>query len=361
MTFDFAKTVSLLKGGLMDHEATWKSYLEKNPGWQQTATELTGPLLLVSVVLGTIFSRMMGGFPYYGYYGNLFTALLGGLVMAILGFIIAVFVFNFMAGVFKGNSNFPRAFAAVSLAAIPAWIASALAPLIPWIGFLLAFAGGIISLVFLYRIMPMALGVPDEKRTVHFFVSLLLIFVLNIVVGSFMGVSAMNDSLRRGTFSSDGTASRSATPSGVFSQIERQGQLMEAAGADVYDAPSDGELTEAQVKEYVKVVKKSQVMQQEFIKKMEKYDEEMKAKKEAGKNPSIADLSRIYAGVGTAMTVNNAEMEVVKTGNGNWAEHLWVKEQLRVAHIHQGDGSDAVAHNYKLYLEYADELETVMY
>jgi hypothetical protein len=48
-------------------------------------------------------------------------------------------------------------------------------------------------------------------------------------------------------------------------------------------------------------------------------------------------------------------MEVVKTGGGNWAEHQWVKEQLRVARI-QKDINDAVAHNYELYLEFEDEL-----
>jgi hypothetical protein len=56
------------------------------------------------------------------------------------------------------------------------------------------------------------------------------------------------------------------------------------------------------------------------------------------------------------MTANNAEMEVVKTGGGNWAEHQWVKEQLRAAAIQQGEGSDALEHNYELYKEYEDEL-----
>ena len=38
MKFDFAKTLSLVKSGLTDHQATWKTYLEENPSWQQTAT-----------------------------------------------------------------------------------------------------------------------------------------------------------------------------------------------------------------------------------------------------------------------------------------------------------------------------------
>ncbi len=52
-------------------------------------------------------------------------------------------------------------------------------------------------------------------------------------------------------------------------------------------------------------------------------------------------------GVGAALGMATAEMEVVKTGGGNWAEHLWVKRQLRIALI-QKDISDAVKHNYEL-------------
>ncbi len=62
------------------------------------------------------------------------------------------------------------------------------------------------------------------------------------------------------------------------------------------------------------------------------------------------------------MATANAEMEVVKSGGGNWAEHQWVKEQLRIASI-QKDLNDAVKHNYALYQKYADQLKKygVMY
>ena len=91
-------------------------------------------------------------------------------------------------------------------------------------------------------------------------------------------------------------------------------------------------------------------------KKMEKLAAEMNAKQKAGESPSMADIGKMYTGAGGLMVANNAEMEVVKSGGGNWAEHEWVKQQLRIAHIQQGDGSDANAHNYKLYKKYEDDL-----
>ncbi len=357
MAFDFTKTLSLVKGGLLDHEATWKSYLEENPDWQQTAMVLTGPLILANIVLSVILARMIGGFSYYGYYSSIFATLFWGLVMAVLGFVIAVFVFSFLAGQFKGNSNFSRAFAAVSLAAIPAWIAGVLGAFIPYIGFLIAFAGGIISLVFMYRIMPLALAVPDEKRTVHFVASLVLIVIINIIIGGVVGVGSMGSAMQSGTFTQDSVRSRTVTGSGMLGEFERQGRLMAAAEADVFDPPADGELSKSQVEDYIKVLQKTRAIHEEYADKMQKFSQKMEAKEEAGESPSLSDLTQMYSGIGGAVSANNAEMEVVKTGQGNWAEHLWVKEQLRIAHIQQGDGADAIIHNYKLYKKYEEDLK----
>ena len=354
MTFDFAKTVSLVKGGLMDHQATWNTYLEENRDWQYTATVLTGPLLLANVILTALLSRITGGYAYIGYHSSLFANLFWGIVMAVLGLIISVFVFNFLAGKFKGNSNFSRAFAAVSLAAIPSWIAGVLGALIPGIGFLIMLAGGIMSLYFMYKIMPMALGVPDDKRLVHFILSLVSIIILNMIVGSVIGFSTVGSSLPGSAYENDRASS---TSPGVVGDYERLGRLMEAAGDDVYDPPGDGELSESQVREYVKVLEKTRAMQAEYTRKMEKFSDEMEAKKKAGESPSVSDMSKMFGGISGAVSANNAEMEIVKTGGGNWAEHQWVKEQLRIAKIQMGDGSDAIAHNYKLFKEYEEELE----
>jgi hypothetical protein len=357
MNFDFAKTLSLVKGGLTDHQATWKSYLEENPGWQQTAVVLTGPLIVASVLLSVIFSRTIGGFGYLGYHSSFIAAIFWGLVMAVVGFVISVFVFNFLAGIFKGTSNFSRAFAAISLAAIPSWIASVVGALIPWAGFLIMLAGAIMSLVFMYKIMPLALNVPDDKRVVHFVVSLVAIFIINVVIGSIIGAGSVNSYSQRGAFSDNVEKSSSSSRSGVLGEFERQGRLMQSAEEDVYDPPSNGKLKESQVKVYVKVLEKTRAMHEEYARKTQKLSDEIEAKEKAGESISASDLTKMYSGMGVAMSANNAEMEIVKTGQGNWAEHLWIKEQLRIAKIQQGDGTDAIVHNYKLYKKYEDSID----
>jgi len=357
MSFDFAKTLSLVKGGLMDHQATWSSYLGENRDWKYTATVLTGPLIVASVVLGVILSRMIGGFSYLGYHSNFFAAIFYGLLMSCVGFVISVFVFNYLAGIFKGTSNFSRAFAAISLAAIPSWIGSVLGSLVPWAGSLIMLAGAIISLVFMYKIMPLALAVPGDKRVVHFIVSLVAIVVLNMIVGAIMGAGSMNNSRQFGSLSERPATSGTVSGSGVLGEIERQSRLMETAEEAIYDPPNDGELSESQVVAYTKVLKKTRAIHEEYTQNMQELSAEMEAKQKAGENPSVSDLKKMYSGFGGVMSANNAEMEVVTTGGGNWAEHQWIKQQLRTAKIQQGEGTAAIEHNYKLYKKYQEDIE----
>ena len=359
MQFDFNKTLSLIRGGLLDHQNTWKNYLEDCPGWQQTAVVLTGPLFLANILLSLILSRIAGGYSMYMYPGNWFSALIFSLVMGAISFMIVVLVFNFLAGTFKGTPNFSRAFAAVSLAIIPAWVAGPIAALIPYIGFLVALAGGILTLVFLYRIMPQALGVPDDKRAVHFWVSFIAVIVINMIIGLTLGMGRTADQYRSTGYSAPGVSERKGASSGVIAEGVRQAEIVDAASADRYDPPSDGKLDEDQVEDYISVMRKTKALRDEYAEKMDKLAKEMQAKEDAGESPSISDLGKIYAGAGGAVSANNAEMEVVKTGGGNWAEHVWVKQQLRAAHVQKGEGSDAIVHNYKLYKEYEDELEDI--
>lgn len=355
MAFDIQKTINLIKGGLFDHRNTWNSYLGENPTWQDTAIQLTGPLLIANVVLTLIFARMAGGYVYFGYGQSFLAALVSGLVLAAIGIAVVVAVFNFLASVFKGKSNWSRAFAAVSLAAIPSWVAGVVGAIIPWVGWLIALAGGILSLVFMYKIIPLALEVPEDKRVVHFIASIVCIVIINFIVAAVLGTGSMARGMGAGDFGR-GDNDTPVFGSGMLGEMERQGRLMEAAQSDRYEPPSNGKLSKAQVEAYADVVRKAREVQAEYAADMQKLSEELDAKDKAGQL-SAADLAKAYGGVGTAMGANNAEMEIVKTGGGNWAEHSWVKEQLRIARMQRGEGSESLQHNFALYQEYRDELE----
>jgi len=356
MEFDIKKTLQLIRGGLMDHQATWTNYLEGNPTWQQTAVVLTGPMIIVSVVLTAIFSRMVGGFNYFGYGMGFFQALLTGLVMAAAGITIAAFVFSFLAGVFDGKSNFSRAFSAMSLVSIPAFLAGIVAALIPGFGFLISLAGGILSLVFMYKIIPLALELPDSKRVLHFVVSLITVFVVNMVLSFTLGFGSARDYVAFDSTDSKGrdrAEGRVVQNSGMMGEIERQQQLQLAASEDIYEPPEDGKLERSQVLAYVDVKKKTNAAHERYAQKLEATRQEMEGKEQA----SVSDLTKMYSSVGGAISAQNAEMEIVMTGGDNWAEHSWVRDQLHIALIQQGRGSEALEHNYALYEEFASDLQ----
>lgn len=350
MKFDAKTTFELIKGGLLDRHNTWQTYLAGNPPWLQTATVLTGPLLLANIVLTLIFSRMTGGYYSFGYGANYFVALISGIVMAVIVFALGAFVFNFVAGTFGGKRSFDRSFAAFSLASIPALLAGIVGALVPGVGFLISLAGGIASLVFLYQVMPLALEVPNEKCRMHFAVSIVALFVINIILATMLGLGSMSRGVNEHDFGSTGVSS------GMFGEMERQGKLMEAAAADTYDPPADGMVKDSQVEALISVLKKTRAAHEQYSRKMDQMSKEMKDKEQA----SPAALARMYSGLGGALGATNAEMEVVKTGGGNWAEHNWVKEQLRVSMIQQGEGSEAIEHNYGLYQAHQEELDELL-
>ncbi|MGD2129467.1 MAG: Yip1 family protein [Lysobacterales bacterium] len=353
MNFDPSKTLKLVTGGLTNPQQTWHDYLGENPPWQKTLIELTAPLFIVSMVLNVLFSHMVGNFSPYAAGRGLFAGILVALVVGAIGFFIGVLVFNWLAGVFQGKSNFSRAFAAFSLAVIPAWLAGIVGSLIPWIGPLISLAGVIVSLVFVYKIIPLALEVPDPKRVMHFIVSLIVVFVINLVIGGVLGLGGGMSPAPRYQSSDSHDAGSAAPASGMFGQVGRQAALMASAGEDTYDPPEDGMVSQDQVEWIGDVLDKSAKAYGEEMAHLKSISEDLEKKD----NLSPADMAKMYQGMGTVVSLNSIEMEVVKTGGGNWAEYQWVKNQLRAARMQRGEGSEALAHNFELVENLPEELQ----
>ena len=346
--FDFAKTLGLIRGGLFQPEATWRQFLDSQPSFQQTFFLLALPLIVLNVVLGTLFSSLFGG--YTSIPGqSFFTTLIYAIVMSCFNFAFTTAVFTALASVFGGKSDWQRGFAAISLATIPAIAGTIIGSLIPFIGWLISFAGFIMSLVFTYRILHLALDIPDGKRPFHFVISLVVLLVVYAIFSMMMGFNMAARYAAEYEDSDEGFFSSSS--SGFMSHLERQGELMEAASKDRYEAPSDGKVSTAQMKALVRTMEKVQQRFEREEQRFEKLAEEMENKEEA----SLSDIGKVFNGVGNVVSIANSEMEIVKTSDGNWAEHEWVKEQLRIALLQQ-DGSEAIEHNYQLYQQYEEQL-----
>jgi hypothetical protein len=354
MSLDLSKTLDLIKLGLTDPTAAWEKHFKEDTSWQETAQLLTGPIIAANAILIATFSSLFGGFGGLlygaGFWGILFSSLIG----AVLGVFVSAGVFSFLAGKFDGQGNFSRAFAAVSLAWVPAFLGSIVAAIVPIIGGLVALAGFVLSLVYLYRLMPLALAVPDARRVLHFILSLVAILIINLVISSVLGLGRMADqrTFSGGDPSIGSTDDGTTRGSGMIGAMQRQGELMEAAGKHQFEPPANGKVSREQIAAYVEVQRKANKVQLRFQEKLANMEDSMGA----DQKPSLASLSRLGTSLSGAVGAQNAEMELVITGGGNWAEHNWVKAQIQTAVLHGGEGNAAIVHNYKLFQPYMEEL-----
>lgn len=179
------KTLSLIRGALFTPQPTWRTYYPEAGKWTDTARDLTLPLivgtLILTFILSTIFSDPV--FLQFGLGGWLFAA-----AFAFAGFMIVAFILALLAGLFNGNKDFDKAFAALSLTSVPSYAGIVLGTL-PWIGTLLSLGLMIYALVLLYRIIPDYLAIPQSARLKHFVLSLATAFVVSLFLASILGVS----------------------------------------------------------------------------------------------------------------------------------------------------------------------------
>lgn len=343
--FDIQATIKWVTEVLKSPEAAAAAYRSSSasgdqavPDWKGSFLQITLPVYVAGSVFAYILALVTGGSFFYG--GVSFGFFLFSLLWSLAWTFVIAFIFDFLAGLFDGSRNFDAAYAVVALAIIPAALGAGLGPL-PFIGWLIGLGASIYSLVLAYRFIPIFIELPEASRVKHFALSIVAAIVVNIIVTAAVG--SMFTSAVVSSYSD--RAEESETDFGVFGGLERQAGFAEQAADDTYAPPSNGKLSEDQVERYVEVLKKTAALRDRLTKRFEGMDEEN------------ASLSDIFGGVNDAVRLSTAEMEVVKTAGGNWAEHQWVRNQLEVARVQQ-DINAAVKHNYALFLEFESEIES---
>ncbi len=341
--FDLGATQRWVTGALVDPNATAVSYEAEKPGWQRTFLQIVLPLHVAALLASLVLAWIFGSANMYAAGGA--GMILMSLIWALAGSFVVAFVFDFCAGLFKGQRRFDAAYAALALAFVPAAVGGVLGTL-PWIGWLISLAAVIYALVLAYRFVGVFMTVPEDKRVVHFVVSLVAMFVISIVVSTVM-VGLFGPDLDDYSAEYESTTS-GAGAGGLWGGFERQADFAEQAAQDVYDPPRNGEISESQMTNYVRVLERTAQLRARLGKQFEDMGEHAE-----DESPALGD---IFGAVSDAARIGTAEMEVVKTGGGNWAEHQWVRNQLETARVQQ-DGTPAIEHNYALFLEHQALIE----
>ena len=344
---DLNRTLALVRGALFDPEPTWRGYLPEAGDWKKTAFLLTGPLIVAAALIAYLLGFIGGGSSMLGLGRPTIGMTLVQICMsAVIAGVVAL-IYSALAGAFGGKNNFALGLAATTLAFVPGYAGQALSGL-PWIGVLLALGLAIYGLVLLWRIIPIYLEVPDANRAAHYVVSLLACIVVMAIISSAVGRMMYGATTTAGL---PGADSSDEVRGGVFGTMNRQAELVAMAEQDTYEPPSDGKLTGSQVQAFIRVMDRAGELQAEKDKRLQ----EIALKAEKEEQMSMSDFGQVMGGITDLAGLETTEIEVVKTGGGNWAEHQWVRESLRTAWV-QKDIDDTVVHNYRLYEEYADDL-----
>ncbi len=328
--FDIQATIRWVKHVITDPNGAAVAYRDTKPPWLSTFMQLTLPVYVAALVVGYVLALITGGSLMYGQAS--FALMLFALLWSLAWTFVVAFIFDFLAGTFDGTRDFNAAYALVGLAIVPAALGNAIAP-IPVVGWLASLVASIYSIVLAYRFVPVFLQLPEANRVKHFVISIIVALLVNLLVGATLGAMFMPS-----------VTPEYPEPSNLFGGVGRQASLAEAAAKDAYDPPANGRISDDQIEDYVDVLKKTHALRERLTARFENKEEDE------------ASVSDILGGVGDAMRLSTAEMEVVKTRGDNWAEHLWVKNQLETARVQQ-DLNDTVKHNYELYLEYQDQIE----
>jgi hypothetical protein len=414
---DFNKLIDLIKGGLFEPDSTWATYAAKRAPWLDTAIAFTLPVIFASALLTLIFGYLFSSFSVLGSagIGGFFASLISGVLSVALWAAIA----SFFARMFDGGANaanaaeaadaantlasddtnlnieaapsgrpdFAQAFAAISFAFIPGFVGSVLGT-VPWIGGLLSLAGIVYGAVLMYRCFPVFLGVAEDDRTKHFVATLVggvvagaILFVLmgaiglggaaagGLLSGKSMGDSieeSMSERIERSIAEAEGRSSnsdsdgesynssvdRSSNDDGGLFGIGRQTEYVEAATSDSFSPPQDGRLDEDQVTLLIRFLNTTKDMRDESSQRLQNISD----KADNNDNPSLGDL---FGGLRNVMDMGTAEMQVVKSGGGNWAEHEWVKKALFEARLHK-DLNETISHNWALYSDHAEALDELL-
>jgi len=347
---DLNRTIKLVTGALFERDATWQSYLSEADDWKKTALLLTGPLIVVSAVVAYVLSLIFGGSSLLGGFRPTLLSTVVGIITSGIAIGVVSFIFSALAGVFGGKNNFPLGLAAVTLAFVPGFAGQALTWL-PWIGSLLALGLSIFSLVLLWKIIPLYLAVPEEKRTGHFIVSLVGTIVVMLIIGTVINPVLYGPDAGSPMTSVSNPDRLGQSSDGFLANAVRRGALMEEAMKDTYTPPADGRLTQEQMRSYVAVVQRVSELQAGTAARMQ----ELAEKVDKDGATSIGDIGAVFKAANEVGNLVTSEMEIVKDNGGNWAEHQWVAQSVLTAST-QKDTNETVAHNYALYQQFENQI-----
>jgi hypothetical protein len=243
---DTQKLIARVKNIILSPHTEWPVIAGESDTVATLYTRYILVLSAVPAVAGFIKTSLIGvSVPMVGTVRVGFGAGLSSMVLQYLGGLAAVYILalivNALAPTFGGQKDPVQALKTTAYASTAGWIGGTLV-LVPWLGWMLAMAGGIYSIYLLYLGLPSTMRSAADKSVgytaVTVVIAIVLGLVLSAVVGAVTGVSGFrNDKLE--VTSRGGNVTIDADS--VAGQMDAWSKKMEAAGKKMEQAQKSGD------------------------------------------------------------------------------------------------------------------------
>jgi hypothetical protein len=238
---DFGKIIERVKAILTTPKTEWP-VVAAEPA--TVSSLFTGYIVIIAAlpaIAGFIKSSLIGttvfGITVRNSIGGGIAAMVLGYVLSLVVIYVVALIINALAPTFGGQKDMVQALKTAAYSWTASWIAG-IAVIVPWLGWLIALAGGIYAIYLLYLGLPQTMKCPLEKSGGYTAVSVIIAIVLSWVVGfiviGVVGTAAMSGASGDGDkVTIDGNS--------AMGQLAAMGQRAEQASKQMDAAQKSGD------------------------------------------------------------------------------------------------------------------------
>ncbi len=245
---DIDKLIARVKAILMTPKTEWP-VIAAEP---TTVPDLYKNYIAILAVIPAVAGFIKGSLIGYGAFGiNIRTPIGAGIAGAIVGYVLTLvlayvmaLIIDALAPSFGAQKNPVQALKTVAFAWTASWVAG-IGQIVPWLGWLIALAGGIYSIYLLYLGLPNTMKCPPEKAggytAVSIIIAIVLSWIIAIIVGGILGTGAMMSGALNGSNISSTGGEVTIDKDSSLGKLDAWSKKMEAAGKQMEAAQKSGD------------------------------------------------------------------------------------------------------------------------
>lgn len=244
---DFNKLIARAKAILLTPKTEWPVIADE----PTTVADLYKNYIVILAAIPVIFTflkmSLIGvSIPFAGTIrigiGAGLTQMVVGYVLSLVMVFVMALIIDALAPTFGGQKNQVQALKAAAYAYTASWVAG-IGSILPFLGFLIALAGGIYSIYLLYLGLPHTMKSPPDKAAGYTAVVIIIAIVLGFIIGMVTaGISGVGALMSGGsTFSTSGGDDVQFDKDSPLGKLEQWSKSVEQAGKQMEAAEKSGD------------------------------------------------------------------------------------------------------------------------